>query len=211
MFISSTNPQLEKAQIGLLPPNENKEYVDSSFFPDSLELARNSPRKFKNFKGGSFVSIEASQKISTEKILRLAGERFVQFSSQKFINLNMFVRPYSSSLLSLSSQDKQDVELSRLLLAAAEKVGYKQFDRASRLLSNCQWIASCASTPIQRSVYYFAEALMERIKKETGSSTSGEKGTGDTASLKRDVLAFVALNQELPYTQVVQFTTYRPS
>ncbi|CAA2989414.1 Hypothetical predicted protein [Olea europaea subsp. europaea] len=112
---------------------------------------------------------------------------------------------YNSSLSNLSTQDKQDVEVAQLLLAAAEKVGYKQLDQARRLLGNCQWIASSASTPIRRSIHYFAEALLERIKKERGS-TSRENETGETACLKREALAFVALNQELPYTQVLQFT-----
>ncbi|KAL2510480.1 Polycomb group protein MEDEA [Abeliophyllum distichum] len=94
-------PQLENPQIGFLPPNENKESVDSSFFPDYLELAA--------------------------------------------------------------------------ILRGNLKISRESFVSTDRLLSNCQWIASSASTPIQRSVYYFAEALMERIKKETGSSTSGER------------------------------------
>ncbi|XP_024172359.1 uncharacterized protein LOC112178448 [Rosa chinensis] len=75
----------------------------------------------------------------------------------------------SSDVVSgLCEEETNDVELARLLLAAAEKVGYQQFERASRLLLQCEWIASFKGTPVPRVVCYFAKALGERIEKETG-------------------------------------------
>lgn len=78
------------------------------------------------------VAVAAIQKLFTEKIMRLAGERFIEFSSQKFININLLVHPYGSALSHLTSEEKQDVELAQLLLAAAEKVSCQQYtERAS--------------------------------------------------------------------------------
>ncbi|XP_051118534.1 DELLA protein RGA-like [Andrographis paniculata] len=134
----------------------------------------------------------------------MAGERFVQFSSNKFINTNMSIHPYGSSLSHLSVEDKQDVELAQLLLAAAEKVACHQFDRGLRLLDTCQWISSSQGTPVQRTVFYFAEALQERIVKETGRSD--KKQTYADACVMRNILAFVAMHQELPFFQVLHFT-----
>ncbi|KAL8544890.1 hypothetical protein ACS0TY_005194 [Phlomoides rotata] len=108
------------------------------------------------------------QKLSTERILKLAGERFIHFSSKKFININMSTHPYGSSLSDLSVEDKQDVELAQLLLAVAEKVGNQQLERAMRLLENYHWMSSNVGTPVQRAVFYFSEALRERISDEKG-------------------------------------------
>nr|GMD19750.1 DELLA protein RGL1-like [Ipomoea batatas] len=83
------------------------------------------------------------QKLSAMQIMRLVGETFVQFSDHKFININIFKHPYSSTLSELCSQDKQDVEIFQLLLAATEKVSDQQFDRAIRLVIQCRNSASC--------------------------------------------------------------------
>ncbi|KAL8544888.1 hypothetical protein ACS0TY_005192 [Phlomoides rotata] len=133
-----------------------------------------------------------------EQILKLAGERFIHFSSQDFFNTGTFTRP------DLSVEDKQDVELAQLLLAAAEEVGNQQLERAMRLLENCQWISSNVGTPVQRAVFYFSEALRERINDEKGSSNT-KQGHIDTC-VTRNVDALIAMHRGLPFCQVLHFT-----
>lgn len=92
------------------------------------------------------------RKLSTEEILKLAGERFLQSSSQKLININVPMHPCTSSLSTgLSLSDKQDVHLAQLLLAAADMVGNQQLDRAAALLSNCRLISSNVGKAVNKS------------------------------------------------------------
>ncbi|KAH6823890.1 hypothetical protein C2S53_013586 [Perilla frutescens var. hirtella] len=151
------------------------------------------------------TSDEVGQKLSTQEILKLAGERFLHFSSHKFINIST-LHPHATSLSTLSPSDKQDVELAQLLLAAADKVGNHELDRATILIINCQWISSNAGTPVQRAVYYFAEALMERINKEKSSSNEQQGVKNYDACLKKNILALVSLYQQIPLFQIVHFT-----
>lgn len=185
--------------------------IEHSFFPDSSELGNNFQKELiKDVSGsdshdytpsnGSLVN----QKLSTEQILKMAGERFLQFASQKLIAFPMFRHPYIPSLSDLSVEDKRDVELTELLLAAAEKVTHQQFDIAMKLLTNCQWVASSDGTPVQRAVFYFAKALMERIIKETRGVGKGEKNVD--ACHCSDVLSLLAMHQELPFFQVLHLT-----
>lgn len=115
------------------------------------------------------------QKLPTEDILRLAGEIFILFSSQRVNDLSMLNHPFPSSCLDLSNDESEDVELVQNLLASAEKVGQQQYDRASKLLSLCD-LSSNTGNPVQRVVYYFSEALREKIDRETGRIAS--KGWG---------------------------------
>ncbi|XP_050377875.1 DELLA protein RGL1-like isoform X2 [Argentina anserina] len=107
----------------------------------------------------------------------------------------------------LCEEETEDVEIAHLLLAAAEKVGYKQFERASRLLRHCEWNASFKGTStVQRVVCYFAEALQERIKKETGLSTF--KGNQERSQYVNGLganLAYISCHQEVPFHPVLQF------
>lgn len=68
------------------------------------------------------------RKLSTEEIMRVAGERYIQFSNNHLDAITMFIHPYSSSLSSLSSEETSGADLAYLLLTAAEKViQYKEF------------------------------------------------------------------------------------
>ncbi|KAJ8565833.1 hypothetical protein K7X08_008409 [Anisodus acutangulus] len=150
------------------------------------------------------------QKLTAMQIMKLAGERFIQFSSNKFININNLLHPYGSALLDLSPEDNQDVELVQILLAAAEKVSDQQYDRARKFLSQCQPLASNTGNPVQRVVSYFAQALGERIDRETGKLMPRISAQTDELNNicieSRFHVSFVALHQEVPFTQVVHFT-----
>nr|GMD19933.1 stress response protein NST1-like isoform X2 [Ipomoea batatas] len=92
------------------------------------------------------------------------------------------------SLASLTAHETRDVELVHLLLAAAEDVSRRQYDVAANLISRCMWTASHSGNPVQRLVFYFAEALKERIDRETTGRlfTAARQMRATVADLKRD-------------------------
>ncbi|XP_044493130.1 DELLA protein RGL1-like [Mangifera indica] len=182
----------------------------------SLELLSNYASGFKRLKGKLSCNdtIEISEgsrkKLSTEEIMRVAGARYIQFSDQSYDDFSMVMHPFGYALSGLSEEETRDVELAHLLLAAAEKVGNQQYERATRLLSRCEWIAVERGNPVQRIVFYFAVALRERIDKETGNITSRElqlagKGitTADHGLGTNSV--FLSFYQLIPFNQVLYF------
>ncbi|KAI3687660.1 hypothetical protein L1987_81360 [Smallanthus sonchifolius] len=115
-------------------------------------------------------SHEASgPKISTDAVIRLGGERFIQSCSSTSLNDVLIPsHPYSSSFSGLSDQDIKDVQLVENLLLSAEKVTQQQFERSIKLLDWCDVLSSRSGNVIQRLVYYFSKALREKVDKETG-------------------------------------------
>ncbi|XP_077239936.1 DELLA protein RGL1-like [Tasmannia lanceolata] len=150
--------------------------------------------------------------LSTEEIMRVAGARYVQLSVPTESDLLILTNPFGSMLSSLTYEEIKDVELAHLLLASAEKIGNQQYDRARNLLRQCDHLSSNAGNPVQRVVYYFAEALKERINRETGRMSSKEfmkkKRWGEDIN---DVMmsphpALLACHEQLPISKVIQFT-----
>ncbi|XP_027349430.1 DELLA protein RGL1-like [Abrus precatorius] len=180
----------------------------------SLELLRNYGSRFKKLSEPStstFSNIETSldhQKMSTEEIIRLAGARYVQYSAHWNDSFCLPMHPYGLELGSLSEEENRDVELAQFLLAAAERVGCKQFERASRLLQHCQWNSSRSASPVQRVIFHFAQALRERIDKETGRMTLkvSEKNEERELIQKMDTNTSLTCHQNIPFNQVMQFT-----
>nr|AZL19374.1 transcription factor GRAS1 [Diospyros kaki] len=147
------------------------------------------------------------RKLSTEEIVRLAGERYVEFSTRADGGFYPFIHPYGCDLLGVSMEEKQDIELVQQLLSAAEKVGYRQFGCASRLLAGCE-LASAGGSPVKRIVFYFAEALQERIDRETGKyATKGTEKQGEYAMrlASASSLEFLAYHQEIPFVKAIQY------
>ncbi|KAK1436342.1 hypothetical protein QVD17_02121 [Tagetes erecta] len=108
-------------------------------------------------------------KISTDALIRLGGERFIQSCSSTSLNdSSMSSHPYGSSFSGLSDQEIEDVQLIENLLLSAEKVTQQQFERSIKLLDWCDDLSSSSGNPIKRLVYYFSKALREKIDKETG-------------------------------------------
>ncbi|KAG9145787.1 hypothetical protein Leryth_011218 [Lithospermum erythrorhizon] len=176
--------------------------------PASLDLFKHHLTESKSCKKEP-VSGRENPKLSTEQIMRLAAERFVEFASHMFINIDVNTHPYSFNLKGLTVDDKMDVELVQLLLTVVEKVSLKQTDKACRLLSNCRKLASNIGTPVQRVVFYFAEALSKKIERETGRnlSTLCEKSPEDTtiSTKLKHQNAILAYYKTLPFPQVLQF------
>ncbi|KAK3415383.1 hypothetical protein EUGRSUZ_H01009 [Eucalyptus grandis] len=148
-------------------------------------------------------------KLSTEEIMRVAGTRYIQFQDQRDDCFSLLTHPYGPAFSGLSEEDLKEVELAQLLLAAAEKVGDRQFDCASRLLSYCELLASKRASPAQRIVLHFVEALRDRIDRETGRSISMKGAEGKAGSISRCLstnLTTLKMHAHLPFSQVTQFT-----
>lgn len=148
------------------------------------------------------------QKLSLEEIMRVAGERYIQFSTQKVDGLSMFIHPYSSELSQLSVEETADVELVQHLLAAAECISRGQFDVASGLITRCHLVANEEGNSVQRIVFHFAEALTQKIEIETGR-TSLERIL-ERAAYQRKLevdfnVSFLACHREIPFNQAFQF------
>lgn len=115
----------------------------------SLEFLNNCGRLFQKSSEENLSNILNNEarvsnipKLSTEEILRVAGERYIQYSTQRVDGLSMFIHPYASSLSGLSIEQTKDMELVHLLLAAAEEVDQQQFHLASQSIAHCLWKAS---------------------------------------------------------------------
>ncbi|KAI8002074.1 SCARECROW-LIKE protein 7 [Camellia lanceoleosa] len=77
----------------------------------------------------------------------------------------------------------------------------------------CNDLSLVTGNPVERIVYYFAEALRERINHETGkTSRDGQEGCETKQQLcveeaAKDLQpAVLAWQQELPFVQVAEFT-----
>lgn len=193
------------------PSKNNRTKAKEAQFPiamSSLELLSNYASTFKKMKPmqQSEETDNSGQKLSTEDIMRVAGARYINFSTQSFDDvMNMDPISFGCQLSSLSEEENRDVELVHLLLAAAEKVGYQQHERASRLLSGCELFAAERGNSLQRVVYYFAEALRKRIDYELG-----RPGTEEVDALVDHGLSYnvssLKCYQKLPFNQVLYYT-----
>ncbi|KAK2990250.1 hypothetical protein RJ640_014702 [Escallonia rubra] len=181
---------------------------------EPVDIAKKRRSSFRQLTDETFgvVSDDASstkvsgEKLSTNAILQLAGEKFIQSCSEI---PNGLCHPYASSFLGHSDEEMRDVELVQCLLASAEKVGQKQFDSASKLLDSCDKLSSSEGNPVQRLVYYFSEALREKIDRETGTVASkglGKKHSFDLIeALMSPTPTVIAFQKDLPFSQVIQF------
>lgn len=178
----------------------------------ALELLNNHGNGFKRLKRERIIEpsndhqvAEEQRSLSTEEILRIAGARFIQSYPQQAAS-----NPFEWTFSGLSREETKDVQLVELLLASAEKVGCQQHGSASRLLNFCDNLASKTGNPVQRVVYYFCEALRERIDRETGRTTA--KGLAkNIESFDIDKAMMIpdgpklAFHQGLPFSQVEKF------
>ncbi|GMI98888.1 hypothetical protein HRI_003558100 [Hibiscus trionum] len=190
--------------------------VSSSFKLSSLELLSHRGKSFKKLSSSSYGgngdegNERGRKKLSTEEIMRVTGARYVQFSDMRYDDFSMIMHPFGHALSGLSDDETKDVELVHLLLTAAEKVGYEQFERASRILSHSECMASDQANPVQRIVHYFAEALRERIDEVTGTGRFVPKEfetrfkTGTENGLSTSITT-VRCYQYVPFFVVTQF------
>jgi hypothetical protein len=184
---SIQNCQEEITKLGEIVQNGNqdsehkKDKRSEELHLASLELLRRFGNGFRLLKSGRIVeptydappyTAVESRGFSTEEIMGIAGAMFIQSASQSVDVSSMFDNPFDLSLAGLSHEDAKMVELSEFLLASAEKVSCEQFDSARRLLKHCEECSSDVGNPVERVVYYFSEALRERIEIKSGRVTS---------------------------------------
>ncbi|KAK9933949.1 hypothetical protein M0R45_021118 [Rubus argutus] len=122
----------------------------------------------------------------------------------------MLSHPFQFSFAGLSYEESRDVELVEFLLASAEKVGYQQYERATKLLDLCDKLSSDTGNPVERVVFYFSEALREKIDRETGRAT--QKGLGNNKQpfdMEKEMAiggeTSLVCHTKLPFSQIVQF------
>ncbi|KAF5455391.1 hypothetical protein F2P56_024970 [Juglans regia] len=215
----TTQPIQESAGLVHIPARVSETSENNTQMPhpsplaSPLKLLTNYGSGFKKLKGEKLIKVETetsgtSDKLSTVEIMKVAGARYVQFSTQMCDDYNyMAMHPFGFALSCLSDDDKRDVELAHLLLAAAEKVGYQQYERAERMLLRCEWVSSARGNPAQRVIYHFAEALRERIEKESGRVTmKGFEEKDEIVQGLTNTPTFLINYKQLPFTQVLVFT-----
>ncbi|KAM2059142.1 hypothetical protein TB1_030753 [Malus domestica] len=212
--IQDATNELTYSQIGESDIAETNKQMPHQSSLAVLELLNNYGSAFKNLRGDRLSnrcneaeasSFSIQQKLSTEEIMRVAGARYVQFSNQGYGDFFMPLHPFGYALSGLSEEETKDVELAHIFLAAAEKVGYQQFERANRLLLRCEFAASFKVNPVQRVVFYFAKALRERIDKETGNSMyKGNEMSTYSNGLSTN-LTTLAFYQDTPFHSVMQY------
>ncbi|AES65006.1 DELLA protein RGL2 [Medicago truncatula] len=181
-----------------------------------IEILKNYGKGFKRLSPdeGKIHHPENESKLSTEDIMKIAGTRFIQSSSLSESASGLILdHPFGFSFSGLSDEEKEDVSLAESLLACAEKVGYQQYERARKLLLQIESLSSKTGNPVKRVVHYFAEALRQRIDKETGRvsvSTNNMKKMGplfDPQEVTKDLNpALVAFFQDLPFCKISMFT-----
>ncbi|KAJ0714925.1 putative transcription factor GRAS family [Helianthus annuus] len=128
-------------------------------------------------------------KLSTDAIIRLGGERFIQScSSTSMKDISISNHPYGGSFSGLSDEEVKDVQLIENLLLSSEKVTKQQYERSIKLLDWCDVLSCSMENPIQRLVHYFSKALREKIDKENGRDTSSGSKKKDEANLAERVM-----------------------
>ncbi|XP_038706521.1 DELLA protein RGL1-like [Tripterygium wilfordii] len=204
------NVKLSEIPNGVQDVVESKKENRNPYPLAQLELLKSLGCGFKRLNGGriieprceSICKKEPTSRLSTEKIMRVAGERFIQFSSQKVDVAPVLSNPFDLSFSGLSSEETEDVELADILLASAEKLGNQEFEHATRLLGHCFQLSSNTGNPVQRLVYYFSEALCEKLDQQPKSY--GKKllfNFNEAVTHGPDLLGYF---QEVPFSQIEQ-------
>ncbi|OAY56117.1 DELLA protein RGL1 [Manihot esculenta] len=195
-------------------PNKTKQ---DQFASTSLELLNSYVKALKRLSSERIIkptndtpSIEvASKGFSTEGIMRVAAERFIQSFTKTVDVVSMLDNPFDISFSGLPDEEAKKVELAELLLASAEKVSNQQFDRARTLLNQCDHLSSSTGNAVERVVHYFSKALGERIDRETGKMTSQGLGKQQLFNIDEAIMAptpnILASYQEVPFSQVAHF------
>ncbi|KAF8041454.1 hypothetical protein BT93_A0145 [Corymbia citriodora subsp. variegata] len=179
----------------------------------SLQLLRNCGSRFKGPSADGVLNPFTENKraeLSTSETMRIASAKFIQSSSVATDHLALPGHP-SDYYFSCSSEDKiRNMQLARILLAAAEKVGCQQFDAASKLLDQCDELCCSTGNPVERVVYYFSEALREKIDRETGRVSIKGLGKKMNLDLDEDIMRPsppIMLNHQLvPFAEIQQFS-----
>ncbi|CAN1145356.1 hypothetical protein LINPERPRIM_LOCUS7268 [Linum perenne] len=109
-----------------------------------------------------------SSGLSIKNLVRIAASKFIRSHSDDYsFNLST----------SLSRFESESVDLTQILLEAAERFGNGQLDGAETFLRQCDLLSSASGTLIQRLVFYYSRALRVRIDHEIGGTESKEQSS----------------------------------
>ncbi|OAY56115.1 scarecrow-like protein 18 [Manihot esculenta] len=151
----------------------------------------------------------ASQGFSTEGIMRIAAERFIQSFIKTVDVVSMLDSPFDISFSGLPDDEAKKLELAELLLASAEKVSNQQYDCARTLLNQCDCLSSNTGNAVERVVHYFCKALGRRIDQETGKIAFQGLEKQQFFNIDEAIMAptsnILACYQEVPFSQVSHF------
>lgn len=202
---------MESPKSDLMEPEKKGPNLFSSASFETLKKYGSRCRRL-NCENMNFASYETecqvSHGLSIETIIQLAAEKFIKSTSQTSNELSVLSHPYPSSIFCHSKEDSEGVQLVQNLLSCAEKVDKKQYERAHKLLLECDRMSSPGGTPVQRLVFYFTEALYEKIDRETGRITPkglGKKIEDPLMALKSSDTTLIAFHKELPISQITKF------
>ncbi|RWR94221.1 DELLA protein RGL1-like protein [Cinnamomum micranthum f. kanehirae] len=185
----------------------------------TLELLRSYITGCKRLNGEKLIDLsneaacpKGGRRLSTKDVMRVASAHIMELSVQIESGLSTLGHPSVSILPSLTDEEIKDVELAHLLLATADKISNQQYDEAYKLLTQCCYLSSNVGNPVQRVVYYFAGALLEKIDRETGTISS--RGVEEIAKWRENIHealigphpAHLAWLERLPFPQIIQFT-----
>ncbi|KAJ0979916.1 hypothetical protein J5N97_015390 [Dioscorea zingiberensis] len=151
--------------------------------------------------------------LSTEEVMKIAAAHYIQLSTDREGESSILMHPMGLTYAGLNDDEIKKVELAGLLLAAAEKASNQQYDRSSNLLGECMALSSSTGNTVQRVVHYFADALQERIDRETGQGSSiGWKNSGVPAEdvirgLRSNHPIQLFVHQKLPISQLLDCTS----
>ncbi|CAN0855456.1 DELLA protein RGL2 [Linum grandiflorum] len=138
----------------------------------------------------------------------LSIEELVRIAASKFILSHSHDSSFHLSTTTLSEPESESVELTQLLLEAAEKVGSGDLQSAQTFLQKCDLASSPSGTPIQRLVFYYSRALRLRIGREIGGISTGEQSS-PSSDLYKVVMTpsckSVEFHSKIPFSQVAQF------
>lgn len=203
--------------------SESKRKRAENALPSSLKLLNNFQNRFRRLTGekvNAAPSCSSSHDESREmnccsstrlwinEVLQLAAHKFIENSSHGDSELNNL---FPNSCWGLHGEDYKDVELLLHLLASAERVGQKKFDSAKDFLSMCDKLSSKNGNLVQRLVYYFSEALRDKVDWQTGEKTPENFGKKQIEYLKEEFTCpkqcMLATYQNFPFLQVIEFAS----
>ncbi|XP_019174205.1 PREDICTED: DELLA protein RGL1-like [Ipomoea nil] len=218
---ASSGQPFSSAQItGNQELSESKRKRAENAWPSSLKLLNNFQNRFRRLTGEKVnaapscssnhdesreVNCCSSTRLLINEVLQLAAHKFIENSSHGDSELNNL---FPNSCWGLHGEDYKDVELLLHLLASAEKVGQKKFDSAKDFLSMCDKLSSKNGNLVQRLVYYFSEALRDKVDWQTGEKTPENFGKKQIEYLKEKHMSpkqcILATHQNFPFLQVIE-------
>lgn len=176
----------------------------------SLEILRNSyTSKVQGKVDGKKLHSDSLSSLSTNEMIEIAALNFIKsksdYASRDGDELSSLSHPYASAFLGLSSKNSADVQLLQDLLSCAERVSNQQYLSASKLLAGCYKLSYNQENAIRRLVYYFAEALCDKVDRETGRFSAKNMMKKSPLEPMTSASGVAAFHQKLPPNQIIQF------